>query len=170
MQVEFVEARVDAGDGAQLIRAMAAEIEVLYGGLDLDGPDMPAAGPAELGPPFGLFLVGYADSEPVCCGGFKRLTADACEIKRMFVVREARRHGLARVLLGELEHRAALAGYSIARLGTGPRQAHAQRLYEDAGYHPIGNFSANPVATYFGEKTISAKPAAQTRSRGSLSG
>jgi hypothetical protein len=45
-------------------------------------------------------------------------------------------------------------GYSVARLDTGPRQPRAQRLYERAGYAAIGNFNANPVATFFGEKQL----------------
>ncbi len=43
-------------------------------------------------------------------------------------------------------------GFATARLDTGPRQPGAQHLYESVGYAPIGNFNANPVATFFGEK------------------
>ena len=42
----------------------------------------------------------------------------------------------------------------IARLDTGPRQPESQHLYESAGYRPIPNFNANPMATYFGEKRL----------------
>ena len=45
-------------------------------------------------------------------------------------------------------------GYSVARLDTGPRQPGAERMYRNAGYHPIGNFNDNPVATFFGEKQL----------------
>jgi hypothetical protein len=38
-------------------------------GLDLDSPDMPKAGPAELSPPNGTFLVGYRDGVALCGGG-----------------------------------------------------------------------------------------------------
>ena len=40
----FVDARVDDGDGALLAQAMRDEIAVMYDGLELDGPSMPAAG------------------------------------------------------------------------------------------------------------------------------
>ena len=69
------------------------------GGLDLNAGDMPKAGPAELGPPHGVYLAGYHDGGPVCGGGLKRLPDGACEIKRMYVVPHARRQGLARTLL-----------------------------------------------------------------------
>jgi hypothetical protein len=42
----------------------------------------------------------------------------------------------------------------VARLDTGPRQPHAKGLYESEGYVAIDNFSANPVATFFGEKRL----------------
>jgi GNAT superfamily N-acetyltransferase len=124
------------------------------GGLDLNAPDMPKAGPTELGPPSGVFLVGYQDGRAVCGGGVKRLPDGACEIKRMYVVPAARGRGHARALLHALEDAARGLGYAVARLDTGPRQQHAQRLYEAEGYVAIGNFNDNPVATFFGEKRL----------------
>jgi GNAT superfamily N-acetyltransferase len=144
----------DEEPAATLVEGMRDEIAAIYGGLDLDGPQMPKAGPDELGPPGGTFVVGFDGDRAVCCGGLKRLPDGACEIKRMFVVADARGRGVARALLGELERRARELGYTVARLDTGPRQAHAQRMYERAGYVPIANFNANPVATFFGEKRL----------------
>ncbi|MUM32372.1 riboflavin synthase [Mycobacterium sp. CBMA361] len=101
---------------------------------------MPKAGPAELGPPHGVYLAGYRNGRPVCGGGLKRLPDGACEIKRMYVVPSARQQGLARILLRALEDAARGLGYPVARLDTGARQPHAQRLYEAEGYLPIGRF------------------------------
>lgn len=142
-------------DGALLLVAMTDEMRELYDGLDLNAPDMPQAGARELGPPGGTYLVGYdADGRAVCGGGVKRLPDGACEIKRMYVVPEARGQGVARVLLAALEDAARELGYRICRLDTGPRQAHAQKMYEAQGYRPIANFNHNPVATFFGEKRL----------------
>lgn len=154
IEIEFRPGQVESGDGALLLQGMRDELAVLYDGLVLDGPDMPKAGPAELSPPDGAFLVGYADGRAVCCGGVKRLPDGACEIKRMFVVPEARGQGVARALLHALEDEARRLGYGVARLDTGPDQPHARRLYESEGYVEIENFNANPVATYFAEKTL----------------
>ncbi len=138
-----------------LAEAMREEMAVLYDGLALDAPDMPKAGPAELGPPAGIFLVGYDENDaPVCCGGVKGLDQGTCEIKRMYVVPEARRSGRARELLRALEDAARALGYESARLDTGPRQPHAERFYRAAGYAPIENFNGNPVASFFGEKAL----------------
>jgi GNAT superfamily N-acetyltransferase len=154
--IDFRACPVDAEPAATLVQAMRDEIAALYDGLDLDGPDMPKAGPGELGPPGGTFVVGLADGVPVCCGGIKRLADGVCEIKKMFVVEAARGRGVARALLEELERRAGALGYDIARLDTGPRQTSARRMYQRAGYAPIENFNANPVATFFGEKRLTA--------------
>ncbi len=152
--VQFRDAKVDAGPGAGLAQAMRDEIAWMYAGLELDGEGMPRAGAAELSPPGGAFLVGWREGRPVCCGGVKRLDERACEIKKMYVAPEVRRQGVARVLLRALEDKARELGYVIARLDTGPRQHTAERLYRSAGYAPIENFNANPVASFWGEKPL----------------
>jgi GNAT superfamily N-acetyltransferase len=154
MEIEFRLARVDAGAGARLAQAMRDEIAEVYPGVELDGPSMPKAGPAELSGPSGAFLVGFLDGQPVCCGGVKRLPDGACEIKKMYVVPEARRRGLARRLLVALEDEARRLGYTTARLDTGPRQPHAKALYASEGYVEVANFNGNPVADYFAEKPL----------------
>lgn len=152
--IQFRDGRVDSGDGGRLEAEMREEVGRLYSGLDLQSPDMPKAGPDELNPPSGVFIVGYEDGVAICCGGIKRLDHEACELKRMYVIPEARGRGVARILLAELENRARTLGYTIARLDTGPRQPAAQHLYESAGYVSIPNFNANPVATYFGQRRL----------------
>ncbi len=135
---------------------MRVEIAEVYDQLDLDGEDMPKAGEDELGPPGGTFLVGFdATGRAVCGGGVKRLEDGACEIKRMYVVPEARGQGVGRELLQALENAARELGYRVVRLDTGPRQPSAERMYRDAGYRPIRNFNANPIASFFGEKLLS---------------
>ena len=156
MPLSFRVVAMDQEPAAALVEAMRAEIAGLYEGLDLDQPSRPAAGPAELGPPHGVFLVGFdSTGQGVCGGGIKRLSDEACEIKRMYVVPESRGRGVARELLTALEGAARELGYSVARLDTGPRQPGAQRIYRSAGYRPIENFNANPVASFFGEKRLS---------------
>jgi GNAT superfamily N-acetyltransferase len=133
---------------SELLAAMVQEMNELY------GAPPPAATAADFAPPDGAFVVGFDDDEPVCGGGLKRLPDGAAEIKRMYVVPAARRRGLARALLGALEDTARALGYEVVRLDTGPRQPYAQALYEASGYVPIGNFNANPLAAFWGEKRL----------------
>jgi GNAT superfamily N-acetyltransferase len=153
-EIVFSDGHVDAGPGSALAQAMRDEIAVMYDGLDLDGDTMPKAGQAELSPPRGAFLVGSRDGEPICCGGVKRLDDRICEIKKMYVVPDARGTGVARRLLHALEDKARALGYEVARLDTGPRQGNAQGLYESEGYVAIEDFNGNPVAVFWGEKPL----------------
>jgi GNAT superfamily N-acetyltransferase len=153
-QIAFRSGKVDSGDGAALAQAMRDEIAVIYDGLDLDGDSMPRAGPAELSPPGGAFVVGYHEERPACCGGVKRLDELRCEIKKMYVVPQLRGRGVARALLHELEHAARGLGYDLARLDTGPKQLSARALFESEGYVEVPDFNGNPVAVFWGEKPL----------------
>jgi GNAT superfamily N-acetyltransferase len=154
VRVSFDEAWVDSGTGAKLAQAMREEIAVMYDGLDLDGDQMPRAGPAELSPPHGAFLIGWVADTAVCCGGVKRLDGRTCEFKKMYVVPELRGKGVARGLLHALEAKAQELGYEVARLDTGPRQTSARSLFESEGYAAIEDFNGNPVAMFWGEKPL----------------
>ena len=154
MELTVRPGRADEPPGSELLGAMLAELTPLYGRIDV--PGAPTATPEQMAPPDGAFLVVWRGEDPVACGGLKRLDAEACEIKRMFVEPHARGAGVAGVLLVALEEEARRLGYAIARLDTGPRQPHAQRMYERAGYRPIDNFNANPFASFWGEKRLEA--------------
>jgi GNAT superfamily N-acetyltransferase len=142
----------DRPPATDFVEAMISEIEPLYGRVDV--PGAPTATPADMAPPGGGFVVIFDDGVPVAGGGVKRLDDEACEIKRMYVVPEARGRGLGRVLLEGLEAEARRLGYRLARLDTGPQQPGAQRMYETAGYRPIENFNSNPFASFWGEKEL----------------
>jgi GNAT superfamily N-acetyltransferase len=151
MRFEAVSA--DMPPASDLLAAMVTEMALLYGPIDVLG--MPSATPADFAAPRGTFLVGFDDDGvPVCGGGVKGLDREAAEIKRMYVVPSARGRGVARMLLAALEDAARGLGYRVVRLDTGPRQPHAQRMYEAEGYRAIGNFNANPVASFWGEKRL----------------
>jgi GNAT superfamily N-acetyltransferase len=143
----------DRPPATDLVAAMVDEISELYGRVDV--PGAPTATPADLGAPGGAYMVVFdEDDRPLAGGGLKRLDDEACEIKRMYVVPAARGRGLGRMLLEALEGEARRLGYAIARLDTGVHQPGAQRMYERAGYEPIGNFNANPFASFWGEKAL----------------
>jgi GNAT superfamily N-acetyltransferase len=122
-----------------VVRALEAELQQeyveRYGGADEAPVD-----PAEFAPPGGVFVVGFADGEPVASGGFRRHSEQVAEIKRMYVVEDRRGVGYARRLLAELEARAADVGYQQIILETGLRQPEAIALYESSGYQPIEGF------------------------------
>jgi GNAT superfamily N-acetyltransferase len=148
----------DEPPASELLEAMVAEISELYGGR-IDGGGLPTATPAELAAPHGAFLVGFDEGEPVCAGGVKRLGDGLAEIKRMYVVRQARSRGLGRALLAALENEARALGYARVRLDTGAGQPGARSLYERSGYRSIPDYNANRFATFWGEKELGPPPA-----------
>ena len=136
-------------DGAFTIRPLAytdAVVRALEAELQQDyverygGQDESPIEPAEFAPPDGVFVVGFADGEPVASGGFRRHADQVAEIKRMYVVEDHRGVGYARRLLAELEVRAVAVGYRRIVLETGLRQPEAVALYESSGYQPIPGF------------------------------
>ena len=95
----------------------------------------------------------YEDGEALAGGGVKRLDDAACEIKRMYVIPEARGRGLGKLLLEALEAEA--RRWATRSPGwTRPEQPEAQGMYERAGYRAIENFNANPFASFWGEKRL----------------
>ncbi|HEY7137822.1 MAG TPA: GNAT family N-acetyltransferase [Acidimicrobiia bacterium] len=127
--------RIDDPAGAALVAALLRELYDRYGEEDPDAPD-----PHDLAPPDGAFLVARVDGRPVGCGALKRLDDGLGELKRMYVVPDARRSGVAAELLRVLEARAWALGYRRLRLETGVRQPEAIALYERFGYARIANY------------------------------
>jgi GNAT superfamily N-acetyltransferase len=155
MALEFRPADPAAPPAGELIEAMVAEVSALYG-RRIDGADAPAADPADLTPARGgACVVGWAGDAPVAVGVVRRLAPGVGEIKRMYVVPEARGRGVGRALLAALEDAARALGYERVRLDTGVSQQHARALYASAGFGEIADYNGNPHASYWGEKRLS---------------
>ena len=150
--VRFERCDPEVVPASQLLAAMRAELNDAYGTAGrLDNPPLL---PAELRPPGGAYLVGYEGLEAVAGGGVRRLADGVAEIKRMYVRPTARSRGVAAALLAALEREAAALGYTVARLDTGPKQVHAQRLYRRTGYAEVPAYNDNPFACFWGEKRL----------------
>jgi len=146
--VRIDQVRYDHPDAAQLIEEVQQEYVKRYG-----GPDATPVDPGDFSPPRGLFLVGYDGDEPVSCGGWRSHGLEA-EIKRMYVVKRARRAGYARLILVSLEQTAREAGHVRVILETGYMQPEAITLYRSAGYTdvaPFGHYADVTGAIHLGK-------------------
>lgn len=74
--------------------------------------------------------------------------AGELEIKRMFVVPEARGSGVADVLLAAMEDAVRTEGAARVVIHTGDRQGAALRFYDRHGYTPIDVFEPYRSVTY----------------------
>jgi GNAT superfamily N-acetyltransferase len=111
---------------------------------------------AELEDGKGAFVVARLDGRPVGCGAIRRLEEGIGEVKRMYVRPEARRRGVARLVLAKLEDTAGALGLHILRLETGTLQPESIALYETHGYRPIprfGEYADDPFSVCF-EKAL----------------
>jgi GNAT superfamily N-acetyltransferase len=152
-----VEVRAEAYGSAvarPLTDALAAELRGRYDGFDGAGgePD-----PSVFGPPDGHFVVAWQDGVPVGCGGLARSEeADGeGEIRRMYVVPEARGRGISKAVLAALEDAARTLGYTAIRLETGDAQPEACALYAGAGYAeipPYGPYADDPRSVCFAKR------------------
>lgn len=85
-------------------------------------------------------VVAYENAQAVGCGAIKEQAPDAMEVKRMYVLPESRKSGVATLVLTELEHWANELGYKACVLETGKRQPEAIGLYKKNGYQIIPNY------------------------------
>lgn len=85
-------------------------------------------------PPDGTLLLALDGQGPAGCGMFRRLSADACEWKRVYVAPRARGLGLGRALSLALADASRVAGYRRIYLDTGHFLVAAQNLYEAVGF------------------------------------
>jgi len=111
--------------------------------------------PNEVAPGAGIFVVARLEGHPVGCGALRSLRERELvrelgprvgELKRMYVAREVRGHGVGRALLARLEAEARALGLTQLVLETGIRQTDALALYRRAGFAsipPYGEYAAS---------------------------
>lgn len=146
------------GDDPRVL-ALMAEVQQEY--VDRYGhPDETPMDAAEFAAPHGMFLLALLAGDPVACGGWRGregpapLSPGDVEVKRMYVVPRARRLGLARQILAELERTAFAAGRRRVVLETGTKQPEALTLYRAQGYQEIAKFGPyrdDPHSVCFGK-------------------
>lgn len=143
MQIRQV--RLTDTEVAPLLNALAREYQRRYGASH----EMTSTRPEEFDPPHGAFLALIDRGQTIAGGGFRRWSADTCEIKRMWTAPDRRRQGHAATILHALEQLARERGYARLRLETGPAQPEALALYTQAGYGRIPVYGRYPSARAF---------------------
>jgi putative acetyltransferase len=98
-----------------------------------------------------MFIARIA-GQAVGCAGLQVFEDGAGEVKRMYVVTEARRTGIGGRLLTRVVEAASTAKVSVLRLETTEFLPDAQRLYRAMGFVPCqayGPYISNPINLYF---------------------
>jgi GNAT superfamily N-acetyltransferase len=150
--IEITVGRGDEPEARELVTAMEAWVTEGFGPTTPDRTSTVTA--SEMVPPRGAYVIVREDGRAVAGGGIRRLERGVCEIKRMFVVPEARGRGHGRRLLEALERVARDLGYRFARLDTAQSMTTALAMYRSAGYRPIPDYNGNSYASFWGEKAL----------------
>jgi GNAT superfamily N-acetyltransferase len=135
----------DAADfaaGRILFEEYAAQlrIDLCFQGFAGELADLPAF----YSPPSGCLLLAHSGGLPVGCGAIRRFSADACEMKRLYVRPSARGASLGRRLAEALAARARELGYARMLLDTLEEMTAARTLYRSLGFREIAPYHRNP--------------------------
>jgi len=96
--------------------------------------------------PDGCFIIAAWSGEAVGCGALRRFSESACEMKRLYVIRDYRGEGVGRAIVAALIERARALGYRSILLDTVPTMSRAQSLYASFGFIQTPPYRFNPVA------------------------
>lgn len=112
--------------------------------------------PGKYAAPDGRLLVASVAAQIAGCIALRKLDAETCEMKRLFVRAAFRASGLGRQLIERLITEARTIGYQKMRLDTLPeRMPRAVALYRFYGFREIAPYYDNPHAeTLFMEKEL----------------
>ena len=127
-----------AGDAERvrtMLRAYAADLDI-----DLSFQDFET----ELADPLAFYELVLLAADKGCVA-LRELDAEACELKRLYVLPAARGTGLGRVLSEAAIAHARARGYARLRLDTLPSMGAARKLYGSLGFREIEPYRFNPV-------------------------
>ena len=133
------------------LNAYAGELQRRFPG-GFDPRDLIA--PAEARGKRGAFVVAREGGEPAGCGAVRTMAPGVAEIRHVWVAPAARRLGLGRRILTELERQACTRGLATLRLDTHEVLSEAIAMYRASGYHEIPRYHDNPYAYHWFEKHL----------------
>jgi GNAT superfamily N-acetyltransferase len=104
-----------------------------------------AALPGKYAPPDGCVLLAWRAGEVVGCAALRRVDAQTCELKRVYVRPAARGLRAGRQLVERMLREARQAGYTRMCLDVLPEFQAARVLYASLGFVDAAPVSHNPV-------------------------
>jgi DNA-binding MarR family transcriptional regulator/N-acetylglutamate synthase-like GNAT family acetyltransferase len=140
-----------AEDARTCLDAYAADLDARFP-EGFDKTDL--VRPEEVTGDAGAFFVAYEEGRPVGCGALRTLEPGVGEIRHVWVDAGARRLGLARRLLAELEQAAVEHDFIVVRLDTHATLTEAQAMYRACGYAEIPAYVDHVYADHWFEKRL----------------
>lgn len=97
------------------------------------------------GKPYGRLYLAYCDDALAGCIGLRRIDAQHCEMKRLYVRPEFRGKQIASRLVSQIIDDAKAIGYSAMLLDTLPFLQSALRLYKRFEFYEIESYNNSPM-------------------------
>lgn len=146
MNVQIIAAKTDSD--IEAARALLLEYEQSLGiDLEFQGFDREVRSlPGDYAPPRGRLLLALVGGAIAGCVAMRPLSAEHCEMKRLFIRPLHRGSGLGASLASRIIEVARSAGYTRMYLDTLPTMGDAQRLYERLGFSDVAPYRHNPIA------------------------
>ena len=101
--------------------------------------------PGKYAEPEGRILLASLSSSVIGCAALRKVDAETCELKRVYVRPTARGRNIGRELVECMIHEAKAQGYSTMCLDVLPEFESAQQLYHSLGFVAAKAISYNPV-------------------------
>ena len=134
MELQFVTAK--SAD----FRALAAMLDAYY--FELVGDIQLRYAEPNRPENMDALAVVYENGIPIACGAWKAVDRQTAELKRIYVLPEHRRRGVASRMIQQLESHAAFHGYRQMILETATTTLDSQRLYLDLGYRRVAYYGS----------------------------
>lgn len=101
--------------------------------------------PGDYAPPNGALLLAEVGTQAAGTVAVRKLAADVCEMKRLYVRPAFRREGIGRALAEAIIDEARALGYTCMRLDTVASMHAARALYTSLGFRETVPYYANPL-------------------------
>lgn len=154
VEIRVVSSKADEADAADLMAAYltwgAEQLRKEYGIEEppADAAHVRAGLEGYRAPAGGCLLVAYSAGRPVGVGALRRLPDGVAEIKRMYVVPEARSLRIGSRLLDRLLDSARGQGATLVRLDTARFMSAAHRLYRSRGFVECPPYDGSEIPTH----------------------
>lgn len=86
------------------------------------------------------FVIAYTETIPIACAALRDKTGGVFEVKRVYVRKEYRKMGIAKVIMKKLEEIAKSKNGKLMILETGKNMPAAHKLYNSLSYEITENY------------------------------
>ena len=95
--------------------------------------------------PYGRLYLALCDGNTAGCVALRKIDHSSCEIKRLYVRKDYRGHGIGNQLTDKLIQEARQIGYRQILLDTFPFLERAIRMYQVRGFQEIEKYNDSPM-------------------------